>query len=486
MSDAKRYLKVGLTLGAIAGVSALLIGATNAVTAPAIEKNERDRLISALEAPFGKNATVNPDEKLDLSNYTLSYVQDAWEAKGNDGNKVGTVYQCEGTNMYGSISLLIGVYPDGSLTDMTILSNTETYKTTLESKYVRSFNSAETADKMASLNNVKCGATFGANTINAMVSEARNLAMGGGKSIDAGLNDTAKSVYGEKANRYAEFGLSTYIVNYVTHGYTASKDEDSNVVGNLYTVGVKLADGSKADVYVGVDNSKDYAFVGAASESRDPDLVSFLNSFNAASDKSAYLDSVSGGSSSSIGTGATDIHDFFDHGEKGDDSSSSGLVGDLKSGFLEARSISNGTIAQDARFACFENGEVDGFSPIAVTGKTYIQSLSMATKGGNNVAYLYELHGTNTTGGGTKQMTVYFSIYVDGSLGKIALESWDQTAGFDNKIQTLFIDAFNKATPEGRKKFLTDDMKSVVAGASSGADLLQKMIKEAVQDEGGR
>ncbi|MDD7036468.1 MAG: hypothetical protein PUI77_01030, partial [Mollicutes bacterium] len=163
-----KILKVSITLAAIAGISAGLIGVVHAITAPVIANNAIKQLESQKKIPFGKDVDIS-DKENDLSQFTLSYVKNSWDAT-KDGTKVGTLFKTSGTNQYGSVTLLIGVYNNGDLTPRSILENSETYKSTLEDNYINLFNKAD--DKKAALNNVKCGATFGANLINSRISEA--------------------------------------------------------------------------------------------------------------------------------------------------------------------------------------------------------------------------------------------------------------------------------------------------------------------------
>ena len=116
-----KILKVSITLAAIAGISAGLIGVVHAITAPVIANNAIKQLESQKKIPFGKDVDIS-DKENDLSQFTLSYVKNSWDAT-KDGTKVGTLFKTSGTNQYGSVTLLIGVYNNGDLTQRSILEN---------------------------------------------------------------------------------------------------------------------------------------------------------------------------------------------------------------------------------------------------------------------------------------------------------------------------------------------------------------------------
>ncbi|MCI1735548.1 MAG: hypothetical protein LKM30_07450 [Bacilli bacterium] len=169
MNDqAKKYVKVSLTLGIIASVSAGLIGLVNALTAPLIQANSLKAERTALLAIYG--GTTDDYADVDISGLTAkpSYVQKVWTY--SDGNYVAKAY---GKNGYGTITLVVGISKDGSLGKMSLIDDTETYKNKLEPNYVDVYNTANNKD--SALADVKCGATFGATLIKNMVSEAKTV-----------------------------------------------------------------------------------------------------------------------------------------------------------------------------------------------------------------------------------------------------------------------------------------------------------------------
>ena len=479
-----KILKVSITLAAIAGISAGLIGVVHAITAPVIANNAIKQLESQKKIPFGKDVDIS-DKENDLSQFTLSYVKNSWDAT-KDGTKVGTLFKTSGTNQYGSVTLLIGVYNNGDLTQRSILENSETYKSTLEDNYINLFNKAD--DKKAALNNVKCGATFGANLINSRISEAVDVGSGKVVTVTSDVSEQGQTAFGKDvADHYKDISLSAYKLTYVQKAYTASKGEEE-VVGNLYFAKLKAGE-EEIPVYLAITKDNKYGkmvFDGGYSASASAEA--FVSGFNGAEDKAAYLDSLKGNGSAS-GSDITAGPTWPSDANKDDDSSNSGSTLDdtqaaLKGFALEARSISNGTAEQDSRFACFESGEVDGFSLLSNASGSFIKKIDKATLAGKDVAYVYDLKGENDTQGGKKHREISFAIYLDGSLGKIAVIENGQTPSYYAPIKSKFIDAYNASSD--RKAFLKQDRKSVVAGSSSGAQLLVDRRNEAIHDAEAR
>ncbi len=159
----KHAAKVAAILGGITAVAALGIGAVNLLTAPIIAQNKKAKEEKSVKLVFA-NAEI-----LETVELKEKYLNKYWEVAlpATEKTPDGRIYSCTGTNGYGTVSLLIGIYGDYSLGNMVILENTESYGSTLEEKYIEPYQSAQ--DKEAALNQVKCGATFGAKMIKAMV-----------------------------------------------------------------------------------------------------------------------------------------------------------------------------------------------------------------------------------------------------------------------------------------------------------------------------
>ncbi|MFA6829592.1 MAG: hypothetical protein WCR67_02665 [Bacilli bacterium] len=166
----KKYVKVSLTLGLIASISAVLIGVANAITAPVIKQNEVQSEASSLLAVYGGSSSDYVS--YDVSDLNLDYVTKGWTFSPTGDY----VFKAYGKNGYGDISLVVGIEKDGDLGKIVIITDTETYKNKLEPNYVDAYNSSD--DKSSALDDVKCGATYGAKLIQSMVTEAHEIALG--------------------------------------------------------------------------------------------------------------------------------------------------------------------------------------------------------------------------------------------------------------------------------------------------------------------
>jgi hypothetical protein len=163
--EIKKPLIVGGTLALIAGISALLIGLTNSLTASKIVANEENKVTDGLKKVYS-NASFGEVVNLENKTYCVSY----WTASEN-GNEIGYVYKTSGKNSYGTVTMLIGINENASLGTIALLTNTETYAGTLEDNYVSPYNSGDSKD--SDIEDVSCGATFGAKLVRSMAKEAQ-------------------------------------------------------------------------------------------------------------------------------------------------------------------------------------------------------------------------------------------------------------------------------------------------------------------------
>lgn len=161
----KKYIKVSLTLGIIAGGSALLIGLTNAITKDKIILNSQEKENNGLKNVFADVEDETFAEVELEKDYT--YIEKIFTVNV-DNKQYGTIYKTSGKNAYGNISLLLGFNLSNEFTNMVVLENTETYGSTLEENYIDKVNS-----KQIEIEDVSCGATFGAKLIKNMVDEAK-------------------------------------------------------------------------------------------------------------------------------------------------------------------------------------------------------------------------------------------------------------------------------------------------------------------------
>ncbi len=155
----KKYMKkaflAGGVLAGLCGVMAAVIVGADFLTRDTIAKNNLEKEKSGLRKVFGPDAVYG--EATEVSG--VQYVEKYWTVTV-DEVEVGRVYRGSGKNGYGDITLLYGVNLDYSLGMVVTLVNTESYGTTLKENYLDPLSSAEDPD--AAVDNVKCGATYGA------------------------------------------------------------------------------------------------------------------------------------------------------------------------------------------------------------------------------------------------------------------------------------------------------------------------------------
>ncbi|MBE6136282.1 MAG: hypothetical protein E7181_03350 [Erysipelotrichaceae bacterium] len=160
----KHYMITAITLGCIAAVAGGIIGLTNMITKDRIIQNEKNKINQGITAIYGDNITVS--EEKSLSN-TYKYVQYYYEVKKGD-ELVGQVFRTSGSNMYGKISLMVGFTGSSQVfKGLSIVTNEQTYATTLVDNYIIPLNAGE-----RDLSDVSCGATYGAKLVRDMVNEA--------------------------------------------------------------------------------------------------------------------------------------------------------------------------------------------------------------------------------------------------------------------------------------------------------------------------
>ena len=157
----KTVLKTSLVLTIIASCGALLIAGTNLLTSPIIEKNEVQKEVNGLSSVFGKDAIFAEPVEIEDDNYLSKYYD------ATVGTIEGRVYKASGKNSYGEIDLLVGLVDDLSLYNICVLNNGQSFGTVLQENYIDPIASAE--DKEAALQNVTCGATFGAKLVKTLV-----------------------------------------------------------------------------------------------------------------------------------------------------------------------------------------------------------------------------------------------------------------------------------------------------------------------------
>ncbi len=177
MASKKHYIIVSLTLGIIAAASAGLIGLTNLLTANQIAQNEQNKINAGITALFGEDASIAAENEITGYKYTNYEYQ-----VSSPDNTEDYALRTTGSNMYGKISLLVGfrymVGPEGSgtpiaeyvFTGLYVITNEQTYASTLEDNYIDPLNDGD-----VDLDDVSCGATYGATLIRDMVNEAQSV-----------------------------------------------------------------------------------------------------------------------------------------------------------------------------------------------------------------------------------------------------------------------------------------------------------------------
>ncbi len=163
MSDKKKYIVTAITLGVIAASSGALIGATNLITKNRIAQNEKNKINAGIVEIFGENASVGDPSKIE----NHKYVKEGYTVWIN-GYASAFAYKTTGSNAYGKISLLVGFNHSCEFAGIYVISDEQTYASTLEDKYITSVNGG------GDINDVTCGATYGAKLVRDMINDAQS------------------------------------------------------------------------------------------------------------------------------------------------------------------------------------------------------------------------------------------------------------------------------------------------------------------------
>ena len=164
-SDKKKYIVTSITLGLIAASSGLLIGLSNLITSERIVQNEIERVNKGIKSIFGEEAIIS--KEYDLSGY--QYVKYVYEVSNVD-NLIGYAFKTSGSNMYGKISLLVGYNASLEFSNISVVTNEQTYASTLVDNYV-----IPVQEGVRDIDDVTCGATYGAKLIRDMIKEASEV-----------------------------------------------------------------------------------------------------------------------------------------------------------------------------------------------------------------------------------------------------------------------------------------------------------------------
>ena len=168
----KKYVVTAITLGLIAAASAGLVAGANLLTREKIKQNEIEKINNGMSNIFGKTElkyTEKSASEAGLSGY--KYVQTLYTVKDNTDTLVGYALKTSGSNMYGKITLIVGVDKTNySFVKLSVVVNEQTYASTLVDNYINPLNDGGNID------DVSCGATYGAKLVREMVTEATTAA----------------------------------------------------------------------------------------------------------------------------------------------------------------------------------------------------------------------------------------------------------------------------------------------------------------------
>jgi len=175
-SNKKHYIITAVTLGAIAAASGVLIGATNLITKGQIEQNEINKVKQGIAEIFKKEDLKYQGFELNeagLNEEDYKYVNYLYVVKDANDNDIGCVFKTSGSNMYGKISLIVGYDATSQdFVNLSVVTNEQTYASTLVENYINPLQEGE-----REVDDVTCGATYGAKLIRDMVHDAEKAAI---------------------------------------------------------------------------------------------------------------------------------------------------------------------------------------------------------------------------------------------------------------------------------------------------------------------
>ena len=247
-----KWLKVGGILCAIAGASALLLTGLNLVTSPVIQGHLDEKQNAGYKQVFSDWAAngdaVAIEDNANLAEYRIAY-SDAAKTQ-----QIGYIYTTKSiaVKSYGNIKALIGISGEMDspvLGKVYLLEDSLSYKTTFENGYVEPFNKNPSD---TTLNNVKCGATFGAEALQGMINSARDHYASVGDPFKEDLTQDIKDIWGEGSAYTVANSKETNVsgTHYVKKAYSFFEDDTkTGEIGRLYSA--KSKDGN-GDIYLTV------------------------------------------------------------------------------------------------------------------------------------------------------------------------------------------------------------------------------------------
>ena len=172
-NNIKKYILTALTLGLIAASGALLIAATNKLTKDKIIQNEQNKINNGILSLYEDYPNPSIGNDTDLSNQDFKYINHIYYIYTSSDARVdpaGYAFRTTGSNMYGKISLIIGYTYEKAFLGLSIITNEQTYASTLVDNYINPLNEGN-----RELEDVSCGATYGAKLVRDMVNEANEV-----------------------------------------------------------------------------------------------------------------------------------------------------------------------------------------------------------------------------------------------------------------------------------------------------------------------
>ena len=168
--NVKKYILTAIILGSIAAIAGGAVALTNLITDKKIKENDKIKLISGIKEIFGDNASIDPDNKKEIDNY--KYTVCYYEVTSDTNEFLGYAFKSEGSNMYGKIALISGFdAATHAFKSLSLINNEQTYATTLVDNYVTPLST-----NPEKLDDVNCGATYGAKLVRDMINEASEVA----------------------------------------------------------------------------------------------------------------------------------------------------------------------------------------------------------------------------------------------------------------------------------------------------------------------
>ena len=168
--DIKKYILTGVILGSVAAVSAGLIAGVNLLTKKRIDQNKVDKFNAGVKQIFKDSKSV--EEKENFSKPEFTYVIKSYDVKDKDNALIGYVFETEGANNYGKISLLVGLDATNcNFVSLYLTKNEQSYATILQDNYVNKVVSGKRDYENVEPNTI--GATRGAELVRDMVNEAK-------------------------------------------------------------------------------------------------------------------------------------------------------------------------------------------------------------------------------------------------------------------------------------------------------------------------